>query len=166
MLVEWKKDLEVSRTWNNGILWECLIDGTVNAPIWNCSDWQAISGDTVYYCEILSSAGSSFRNGNVDTILTMSVRFGQEDIADKVKYPVRSVEWKRKTGWDDVEKTFVQTPEDRNWQPNYTDAGRLSVLILRRDMGSGWMTDYRRAAFECTVSNGEGEPLSAMRMIL
>lgn len=166
MLVEWKKDLEVSRTWNNGILWECLIDGTVNAPIWNCSDWQAISGDTVYYCEVLSSAGSSFRNGNVDTILTMSVRFGLEDIADRVKYPIRSVEWKRKTGWDDTAKTFVQTPEDRNWQPNYTDVGRLSVLILRSDMGSGWMTDYRRAAFECTVSNGEEEPLSAMRMIL
>lgn len=168
MMDEWREevDLEVSRVWRNGIVWECLVDGTTQEPSWGCTDWQSIGGDTIFYCEILSSAGSSFRNGNVDTILTMSVRFGQEDISQKIAYPQKTVTWKRMTGWDDTEKTFVETSADRSWTPTYTDSGRLAVVLLRSDMGSGWMTDYRRAQFVCIVDEDGPEPLMAARRIL
>lgn len=166
IIIEWHHDLETSRTWNNGILWECLVDGTTHEPMWNNADWMAVSGDNIFHCEILSSAGSTFHNGNVDTVLSMSVFYGQEDICEQVKYPIRAVTWTRMTGWDDVNKTFVQTPADRNWQPNYTDGGHLSVLLLRHDMGSGWMSEYRRAMIVCSIDNGEEEPLTAARRIL
>ena len=156
-----KADLEASRVWNNGIIWECLVGGTSQEPIWDCTDWQAIGGDTVFYCEIESSAGTTFRNGNVDTVLTMSVQYGQEEITSRIlQKPGATVQWLRKTGWDAVNRCFVQTAEDREWQATAgTAAG--SIILERSDMGSGWMVDYRQAMFCCTIYAPEGRGTSA-----
>lgn len=151
-----KADLEVSRVWNNGIIWECLTDGTNQAPIWSCTDWLAVGGDTIFYCEITSSAGTTFRNGNVDTILTMETRFGQEDITDRLlQTPGATVQWIRKTGWDAVNHCFIQTSEDRAWQATQ-GATAKSIVVVRSDMGSGWMIDYRQAMFCCSIYVPEG----------
>ena len=151
-----KADLEVSRVWNNGIIWECLLDGTTQAPIWDSTDWQAIGGDTIFYCEIASSAGTTFRNGNVDTILTMETRYGQEDVTDRLlQTPGATVRWIRKTGWDAVNHCFVQTSEDRTWQATQ-GATAKSIILTRSDMGSGWMIDYRQAMFCCSIYVPDG----------
>lgn len=145
-------DLEVSRTWNKGALWECLTDGTTQEPGWDCTDWKVVSGDNVYYCEITSSAGTTFRNGNVDTILTMSVRFGQEEITNSMlQKQGATVQWTRKTGWDAVNHCFIQTPEDLLWQATTIAATGKSIVVVRSDMGSGWMIDYRQAMFCCSI---------------
>ncbi len=167
ILEEWHLDLETSRVWHNGKLWECRSWGTAEEPLWGCTDWTAVAGDRAIYCEITSSAGSVFRNGNVDTILTMSVRYGQEeDIAPMLAYPQKTVTWKRMTGWDDDAKTFVETAADRSWTPTYNDSGRLSIVLLRSDMGSGWMTDYRLAQIVCTIGGDGAEPITAARRIM
>ena len=156
-----KADLEVSRTWNNGIVWECLVGGTSQEPTWGCTDWQSIGGDTIYYCEVEPSAGTTFRNGNVDTILTMAVRYGQEEITSRLfQKPGTTVQWIRKTGWDTVNHCFIQTAEDREWQATAgTAAG--SIVLGRSDMGSGWMIDYRQAMFCCTIYYPEGNNVTA-----
>lgn len=157
MTLAWKTDLEVSRAWNYGILWECQNDATVNEPIWDSADWQDIGGDNVFYCEIESSAGTTFRNGNVDTILTMSVRFGQEEITDRMLQKIgTTVQWIRKTGWDAVNHRFIQTSEDREWQATQ-GATAKSIIVTRNDMGSGWMIDYRQAMFCCLIYVPEGD---------
>ena len=163
---EVENTLETSRVWRGGILWECLAENTAQVPRWACTEWQAIGGDQTIYCEVTSSAGSAFRGGNVDTILTMSVTYAQEEIAPMLAYPAKTVTWKRMTGWDDTLKTFVETPADRSWSPTYNDEGRLSIVLVRSDMGSGWMTDYRRAQFVCIIDEDGPEPMMAARRIL
>ncbi len=163
---EEENELETSRAWRGGILWECLIESTTQTPRWGCTDWKEVGGDQTVYCEIVSSAGLAFRNGNVNTILTMSVRYAQEEIGQLVAYPKKTVTWKRMTGWDDTLKTFVETSADRSWTPAYTDEGRLSIVLQRSDMGSGWMTDYRRAQFVCIIDEEVPEPMMAAIRIL
>lgn len=164
----WEEEnvLETSRVWNGGIFWECLVDSTTQEPEWGTTEWQAIGGDQTITCEILSSAGSAFHGGNVDTILTMSVIYGQKEIGHRLAYPTKIISWKRMTGWDDTLKTFVETAADRSWSPTYNDGGRLSIVLVRSDMGSGWMTDYRRAQFVCIIDEDGPEPMMAARRLL
>jgi hypothetical protein len=168
MTKEWteENDLETSRVWNYDILWECLVDSTTQEPEWGSTEWQAIGGNQMMICEILSSAGSAFHGGNVDTILTMSVTYGQREIGPRLAYPTKTVTWKRMTGWDETLKTFVETAADRSWSPTYNNEGRLSIVLVRSDMGSGWMKDYRRAQFVCIIDEDGPEPMMAARRIL
>lgn len=148
--------IETSYVWHRGVLWMCLVTGTTQEPRWGSLHWKPVGGDINYYCEIGSSVGTTFRNGNVDTILTMSVLFGQEDITDRMlQKQGTTVQWSRKTGWDAVNRCFVQTSEDREWQATETDTPK-SIVVVRSDMGSGWMTDYRQAMFCCSVYVPEG----------
>lgn len=158
--------LETSRVWNYGVLWESSADATTQEPGWGCSDWQAIGGDKTITCEILSSAGSAFHGGKVDTILTMTVYYGQQKIDQMLTYPTKAVTWKRMTGWDDTLKTFVETATDRSWSPTYSGEGRLNIVLARSDMGSGWMIDYRRAKFVCTIGEDAPGPMMAAWEIL
>lgn len=162
MMQEWKVDLEVSRVWRYGILWECLVDGTTQEPHWNCTDWTPVGGNTIYKGEITTSNGRTFRNGNVDTILTMRVWYGDEEITDTILNIVDfAIVWKRYTGYNTTTEEFEQTSEDLSWIANEvgSDGEPISagdktnrIKVLRGDMGSGWMLSYRQALIESTVS--------------
>ena len=162
MMQEWKVDLEISRVWNNGILWECLVDGTTQEPHWNCTDWTPVGGNTIYKGEITTSNGRTFRNGNVDTILTMRVWYGDEEITDTILNIVDfAIVWKRYTGYNTTTEEFEQTSEDLSWIANKvgSDGEPISagdktnrIKVLRGDMGSGWMLSYRQVLIESTVS--------------
>ena len=163
MTKEWteENDLETSRVWNYGILWECTVDGTSQEPCWGCVNWQAIGGDIIYYCEIMSSAGTTFRNGNVDTILSMSVRYGQEDITTKMSsLSGASVSWSRYTGFDNTTQRFVQTSEDKSWTAVSIPESPCSIRLSRSDLGSGWMVDYRLAMIHCSIYVPDGDGLN------
>ena len=150
----WEEEnkLETSRVWHYGILWECLIDGTMLEPCWDSTDWLAVGGDTVYYCELTSSAGTTFRNGNVDTILTMEVSFGQEVITDRLTAQAgASVVWGRCTRWNPATRRFEPTSEDEAWAASPVPDEPYSIYLRRSDMGSGWMVDYRQALIHCSV---------------
>lgn len=146
-----KVDLEISRVWNYGILWECLVNGTTQEPHWGCTHWQAIGGDAIYKGEITTSNGRTFSNGNIDTVLTMRIWFGDEEITDQILTAVDySIAWKRSTGYNSVTEEFVQQSEDLSWTP--TIVGTNKIKVVRSDMGSGWMITYRKALISCTVS--------------
>lgn len=157
MMNEWKVDLEISRVWRYGILWECLVDGTTQDPHWGCTHWQAIGGDAIYKGEITTSNGRTFSNGNIDTVLTMRIWFGDEEITDQILTAVDySIAWKRSTGYNNVTEEFVQQSEDLSWTP--TIVGTNKIKVIRSDMGSGWMITYRKALISCTVSfSNEGQ---------
>ena len=151
MMNEWKVDLEISRVWRYGILWECLVDGTTQEPHWGCTHWQAIGGDAIYKGEITTSNGRTFSNGNIDTVLTMRIWFGDEEITDQILTAIDySIAWKRSTGYNSVTEEFVQQSEDLSWTP--TIVGTNKIKVVRSDMGSGWMITYRKALISCTVS--------------
>lgn len=146
-----KVDLEISRVWNYGILWECLVNGTTQEPHWGCTHWQAIGGDAIYKGEITTSNGRTFSNGNIDTVLTMRIWFGDEEITDQILTAVDySIAWKRSTGYNSVTEEFVQQSEDLSWTP--TIVGTNKIKVVRSDMGSGWLITYRKALISCTVS--------------
>ena len=46
---EWHVDLETSRVWRSGVLWECLVDGTTQAPSEGCTDWSPIQRPSTVY---------------------------------------------------------------------------------------------------------------------
>ena len=151
MMNEWKVDLEASRVWNNGILWECLVDGTTQEPKWGCTHWKSVGGNTIYKGEITTSNGRTFRNGNVDTVLTMRLWYGDEEITSQILNAVDfSIAWKRSTGYNAETDEFVQQSEDLSWTPNVVGANQIK--IERNDMGSGWMITYRQALVSCTVT--------------
>jgi len=162
MMQEWKVDLEISRVWNNGILWECLVDGTRQEPCWNCTDWTPVGGNTVYLSEITTSNGRTFRGGNVNTILTMHVWFGDEDITGHImNVDDFRIAWKRSTGYNSATEEFEQTSEDLSWTPVVVgpdgnpivgDAKSNRIKLVRGDMGSGWMITYRQALITCIVT--------------
>lgn len=155
VIIEWHLDLETSRVWRNGKLWECLREGTTQPPALDCTDWSVISGNTVFIGEISPSNGRTFRNGNVDTILTMRVWWGDEDVTDIImNSPTLQVEWSRSTGYDSVKEEFVQQSEDLSWTP---DVVAVNKIHLRRgDMGSGWMISYCQARIDCVVTYSKG----------
>ena len=162
MMQEWKVDLEISRVWNNGILWECLVDGTRQEPCWNCTDWTPVGGNTVYLSEITTSNGRTFRGGDVNTILTMHVWFGDEDITSRImNVDDFRIVWKRSTGYNSTTEEFEQTSEDLSWTPVVVgpdgnpivgDTKSNRIKLVRGDMGSGWMITYRQALITCIVT--------------
>lgn len=162
MMQEWKVDLEISRVWNNGILWECLVEGTRQEPCWNCTDWTPVGGNTVYLSEITTSNGRTFRGGNVNTILTMHVWFGDEDITGHImNVDDFRIAWKRSTGYNSATEEFEQTSEDLSWTPVVVgpdgnpivgDTKSNRIKLVRGDMGSGWMTTYRQVLITCIVT--------------
>lgn len=46
---EWHVDLETSRVWRSGVLWESLVDGTTQAPSEGCTDWSPIQRPSTVY---------------------------------------------------------------------------------------------------------------------
>lgn len=162
ILQEYKNDLEISRAWNNGKLWECLVDATIEEPKFGCQEWEVVSGNTVFYGELFTSNGQTFRNGNIDTILTIYVWWGDEDITDAVlNSQDTTISWIRKTGYNSETQEFEQQSEDLSWVA--TSAGRNKIRLVRGDMGSGWMITYRRALIHCTVSftSSQGQTVQA-----
>ena len=144
---DWNEDwtFETTNVWNNGIKWRCLRNKTTQEPRWNCEDWNPVGGDMVYYCEILSSAGRTFRNGDVDTVLTMTVRYGLEQIEDRlVLMPAAVVTWSRDTGNASEDISWTATPATPGDHPHV-------IHLTRPDLGSGWMSQYRKVTIHCSV---------------
>lgn len=157
---------ETSLVWWRGKLWMCCRTATAQEPRWGCSDWRVVMGDTTYLCEILSSAGSAYHGGNVSTILAMDVRFGQENITELLSEMAVSIEWTRMTRFNEQTKSWERRAEDVTWTPRYAEGDRMKIVVERNDMGSGWMIDYRQAAFRCTVTiNSSDEPFLADYLI-
>lgn len=91
-----------------------------------------------YNCYITSSNGDTFINGNVNTILTITVVKGKEDITDTLNES--NFEWK-KIGYNGL--------VDTTWTPEYVNNTRhTQVKINAEDIA-------QKATFVCTVKVSE-----------
>ena len=142
--------VETSYVWHRYKKWMCLRTLTQEEPKLGCKDWKVVEGNTNFIGEMLTSNGNTFRNGDVDTILTMKVWWGDEDVTEQIKAMSHQFSWSRKTGYDSVESQFIQQSEDLTWVPDLLAENK--VHLVRGDMGSGWMITYRQALIACLVT--------------
>ncbi len=96
MLEEWKEsvDLEVSRAWAGGKLWELLVDGSAEYPELGCTDWQVIAGDTVFKGDFLE-AYQLYDPENFHGTLSLVCNWGLEDVTSKIEQA--DIVWTRYT---------------------------------------------------------------------
>ena len=138
MMLEFKVDLEISRVWNYGILWECLVDGTTQEPTFGCTDWQIISGNTLFNLKFYRPDGTPYgeyittRKTNINIPIVPKVIWGMEDISSKVT----SWQWKRYLADGTEDTGWGQTHKQRN------------ITITTSDMPTGWSVQ-NPAKFEC-----------------
>lgn len=63
--------------------YRCLVEGTLQEPRYDSTDWLLVAGDTTLKLEIESSAGVVFVQGILDTILVATLFRGVNDISDE-----------------------------------------------------------------------------------
>lgn len=142
---------ETSYVWHRGKLWMCLRSLTAEEPRLGCTDWKVVAGDTTFWSEITASNGAKFHNGNVDTVLTVHVWWGEEEVTDTIMDGHGfTATWLRMTGYDSEAREFRQQSEDLSW--NATPTAPNAILLTRGDMGSGWMISYRSGLIRCRVT--------------
>ena len=151
MMQEWKVDLEISRVWNYGILWECLVEGTTQEPKFGCTDWQFVSGNTMLNLKFYKPDGAPYgeyittRRTNIYIPIVPKVTCGLEDISDRVT----SWQWKRYLADGTEDTGWGQTHKQRN------------ITITTSDMPTGWSVQ-NPAKFECVAYiAGEDTEVSA-----
>ena len=151
MMQEWKVDLEISRVWNYGILWECLVEGTTQEPKFGCTDWQFVSGNTMLNLKFYKPDGAPYgeyittRRTNIYIPIVPKVTCGLEDISDRVT----SWQWKRYLADGTEDTGWGQTHKQRN------------ITITTSDMPTGWSVQ-NPAKFECfAYIAGEDTEVSA-----
>ena len=149
--------VETSYVWHRYKKWMCLRTLTQEEPKLGCKDWKVVEGNTNFIGEMLTSNGNTFHNGDAETVLTMKVWWGDEDVTEQIKAMSHQFSWSRKTGYDSVESQFIQQSEDLTWVPDLLAENK--VHLVRGDMGSGWMITYRKALIAClvTFSLAQGE---------
>lgn len=162
MRKEWHVDLETSRVWHYGALWECLREGTTEEPGLS-ADWALISGlglrvdfafdrGTVVWCDDVSlRAEARIILGNADIT---------DDLIDRQQNGELDLTWT----WERMGNIDgTQTAADRLWQPT-TETGHPSVLLVdhrlndplrRTDCGPLWESNLR-VYFRCTVRLSSG----------
>ena len=150
MMNEWKVDLEVSRVWNNGILWECLVDTTTQEPSLGCTDWKVVSGNNIYNLKFYNTNSDApygdyimVRPTNINIPITPKLTWGMEDVSAKV------VSWQ----WNRI----VNNSVDSGWSGNHATR---NITLVTADMPTGWGS-ANPAIFECvaTIVDTDGEPV-------
>ena len=119
---------ETHDVWHKSCRYRCLRSGTTQEPRWNATDWSEISGDATLSAKISSSNGTEF-GGPVDTVLTLYIYRGVNDISDDVLDA--DIEWTR---------TTRDSVDDNRWAMAHADTGKV-LHLSDADMGSFFETD-------------------------
>lgn len=139
-----KADLEVSRVWNGGKLWECLTDGTAQEPALGCTAWLQISGGGSWDMVFADGNGAPYTNvipaapGYVDLTIVPSVIWGDEDVTSQVD----AWEW---------HKYLADGTEDTAWGALHNSR---SVRLTDRDMPTAWGRQ-NPVRFKCVATISE-----------
>lgn len=142
IISEWHLDLETSRVWHDGKLWECLTAGTTGTPSTSSTDWMFISGIggrwDMQFCD---ARGYPYTNiipatpGYVNLTVVPKVTWGQEDMTSRV------------TSWE-WHKYFADGSEDLGWGHNHT---QQQVTLTDADMPPAWGRN-NPVVFECVAT--------------
>ena len=162
MLVEWKVDLEVSRVWHYGCLWECRVDGTREEPGFS-NDWMMVSGQGLRI-DFDFDRGTLVWVDDVTLRAEALVLLGTEDVTEdmlaRVQAGTLDVSWT----WQRIGNADgTQTAADLLWRPT-TERGHPNVLLIdhrlsdplrRQDCGPLWESRLR-VLFRCTARLSTG----------
>ena len=151
MFCQWKTDLEISRVWHGGKLWECLKDGTTQEPKFRreneVQDWQPVGGDTSFKMRLVGDGGETYEGATTlpseesGKNLTAQVLWGTEDISENV------TSWR----WDIIEANGTEYKGVANTQ---------RYLFNIANMPASWNTDGY-VLVRC-VATGESFSVSAI----
>lgn len=142
-------ELEQHTVYHYGCKWGCIVDKTLDEPVWNSPSWVLLEGDKNYHLEFESSNGWQFFLSQVNTDVTAVVSYGNRDITNVLMATEGvEVEWLRDTG---------NVPSDNSWNPTYVDGKKNTIHLSVSDMGSGWGYEYRKISFICRVFIPVGE---------
>ena len=145
--------LEQHAAWRFGCQWGCLVDKTAEEPRWNAQTWVMLQGNGNYSLDFDSSEGWQFFRGNVNTVISLIVVYGTEDITARLmKRAGTEVEWLRESG---------NVPSDNSWKPTYVDGDRSRLRLDNTDMPTGWGYEIRKVKFICRIFiPEEDEPIA------
>lgn len=142
-------ELEQHTVYHYGCKWGCIVDKTLDEPVWNSPSWVLLEGDKNYHLDFESSNGWQFFLSQVNTDVTAVVSYGNRDITNVLMATEGvEVEWLRDTG---------NAPADNSWKPTYVDGKKNTIHLSVSDMGSGWGYEYRKISFICRVFIPVGE---------
>jgi hypothetical protein len=102
--------------------YRCIVEGTLQEPRYDSSDWLLVAGDTTLELIIDSTAGETFLYGCLDTTLMAIVRRGVNDITDEILDSDWT--WSRDTG---------DAAADGVWNADHSGCGR-SVDLTQEDL--------------------------------
>lgn len=141
--------LEQHAAWRYGCKWGCLVDKTKEEPRWNSPAWQMLEGNGNYALDFDSSEGWQFFRGKVDTVVSLIVTYGTEDITARLmKAAGTEVEWLRDSG---------NVPSDNGWKPTYVDGDKSRLRLNNTDMPTGWGYEIRKVKFVCRIYVPDGD---------
>lgn len=153
--LEEKTDLEISRVWNHGALWECLVDGTTQEPEFGCTDWQFISGGTFslgFYTDgddPMPIMGLAVRPANVDETVKPYLLFGQEDVSNIVT----AWRWERQSQYEALDEAWGNSERTDADDPTSPLKSQTRTLHLTTaDLPAGWEVGGGRVGFKCTAT--------------
>lgn len=146
-------DWETHDVWHNTCKWRCLQHQPVTSggvttyyePKWNSPYWKLIEGNENLSIEFVSSNGTSFRVGFVDTIITPYLFYGSVDISSDIA--TASWSWTRET-------ESGKTDADRSWDANHV--GVRVLHLTNADMPIAWSRS-NKAIFTATVVINDGK---------
>ena len=148
---------EIHEVRHNGGRWQCLqhqpvVSGgvaTYYEPKWNSPYWRLVDGNDNLTIEFVSSKGYSFRRGNVDTVVTPHLFYGNVDITNDVAAEYWN--WTR-------ESESGKTVADESWDAQHTGlvTGIKTLHLTNNDMPQTW-SSANKAIFTCTVSVNDGK---------
>lgn len=126
--------------------YRCLVEGTLQEPRYDSTDWLLVAGDTELTLDIDSTDGIMFLYGHLDTTLVATVKRGVNDISDEILDSDWT--WTRETG---------DLAADRIWDSDHASCTRM-LHLTNEDL------PVAPGRFVCTVYVRDGvttEPLRA-----
>ena len=163
ILEEWHLDIETSRVWRFGALWECRIEGTTEEPWLSGAGWLCLNSGSVTLRIAISKRflrQSDIAGGRVATTLSFVLAVGGTDVTSRVTASMAV--WTRQSSGADGEaaqgteaRALYEADEIWNAAHRY---GNLSLDITANDLPSNWNT-AKEVQFTLTVTIGD-EPRS------
>ena len=163
ILEEWHLDIEVSRVWRYGALWECRTDRTTDEPWLGTAGWLCLNSGAVMLKIAMSKRflrQSDISGGRVATTLSFVLSIGGSDLTSNIS--ASNAVWTRQSSGADgeaeegtEERALYEADEVWNTAHRY---GNLTLPITASDLPSNWLA-AKEVQFTLTVTIGE-QPVS------
>ena len=155
-----ENDLETSRVWWYGTLWEALSERPTDEPWFDSQQWQIVGSTSIslgFYSDGPDPTpiiGLSVRPSHVDEVVVPYMLFSQEDVTSKVT----SWLWERESNYPDLDEAWKNSawvdPADHS-KGKKSETRRLHITT--DDLPTGWDANYGKVGFKCTAFFGYGD---------